>query len=478
MTSEMTLKSELLPHQKEAVNKLKGLKVGALFMEQGTGKTITALELARIRYVAGKISAVIWLCPCSAKENIKWEILKQCPSELAKIITICGIETLSSSVRANAYLWNYVQKKRCFLVVDESLLVKNPKAYRTRNIIRISEKSAYKLILNGTPVSRNEADLFAQFYILDWRILGYRSFWSFAANHLEYDEYGRVRRALHTDRLAEKISPYTYQVLKEDCIQLPKKCYQRECFDMTHEQDVEYDRVAETLLMEVDECESETIYRLFSALQAVMSGKKVIFKSKEHFETAEMFDDPMDNPRIQALFDILPKDEKAIIFCRYQSEIDQICSILPGAVRFDGKVKKKDRGKAIEQFRDKGQYLIGNKNCAGFSLNLQFCRNIIYLSHDWELGKRLQSEDRVHRYGQEKEVVITDIYARNSLDERILSCLSRKEGILGSLQSEIEHSGKNKKQDVLKKFIYGRRYSKDIFDCSELEDDDNAEGVS
>ena len=49
----MRLKNELLPHQKEAVEKLIGIKVGALFMEQGTGKTITALEIARIRYIPG-----------------------------------------------------------------------------------------------------------------------------------------------------------------------------------------------------------------------------------------------------------------------------------------------------------------------------------------------------------------------------------------------------------------------------------------
>lgn len=64
----MKLKNELLPHQKEAVEKLIKLKVGALFMEQGTGKTITTLEIARRRYESGKIEAAIWLCPCSAKK--------------------------------------------------------------------------------------------------------------------------------------------------------------------------------------------------------------------------------------------------------------------------------------------------------------------------------------------------------------------------------------------------------------------------
>ena len=152
----MKLKNELLPHQKAAVDKLIKLKVGALFMEQGTGKTITTLELARARLEAGKINSTIWLCPCSAKGNIKREIIKNCPDEMLDFFTICGIETLSSSIRALSYLLNLSKEKKCFLVVDESLLIKNPKAYRTENIIKIGENCKYKIILNGTPVSRNE----------------------------------------------------------------------------------------------------------------------------------------------------------------------------------------------------------------------------------------------------------------------------------------------------------------------------------
>ena len=41
----MRLNNELMPHQQAGVEKLSHYKVGALFMEQGTGKTITALEL-------------------------------------------------------------------------------------------------------------------------------------------------------------------------------------------------------------------------------------------------------------------------------------------------------------------------------------------------------------------------------------------------------------------------------------------------
>ncbi|MCI8337923.1 MAG: DEAD/DEAH box helicase [Lachnospiraceae bacterium] len=466
----MKLKNELLPHQRQAVDKLIKLKVGALFMEQGTGKTLTTLEISRIRLEKGKINAVVWLCPCSAKGNIRREIVKNCPDEMLPYFTICGIETLSSSIRALSYLLNLSKERQCFLVVDESLLIKNPRAYRTENIIKIGVHCRYKIILNGTPISRNESDLFSQFYLLDWRILGYRSYWSFSANHLEFDEFGKLRNVLNADILAKKIAPYTYQVKKEECMELPRKGHSTYDFNLTEEQNEEYMRVAEILMGLLDERRPETIYRLFSGLQAVISGKRLIFNQKStHFDTAEIFENPLENPRIKGLLDCLT-EEKAIVFCRYESEIQQLCDILPDSARFDGKVSIKAREKALKDFSEEKKYLIANRNCAGYSLNLQFCHRIIYMSNDWDLGTRLQSEDRVHRLGQEHDVEIIDICAYNTIDERILSCLWKKESLLDSIKGEIEKTKGGNLKEVLKKSIYGSRYSHEVFDCSELED--------
>lgn len=85
----------------------------------------------------------------------------------------------------------------------------------------------YKPILNGTPLSKNEKDLYQQWRILDRHILGYSSFWSFAANHIEYDSKVRIRRCLNLDYLSEKIAPYTFQVKRNECVGLPAKNYKK-----------------------------------------------------------------------------------------------------------------------------------------------------------------------------------------------------------------------------------------------------------
>ena len=218
------LLTDLYPYQEQAVEKLLRVKVGALYMEMGTGKTRTALELIYRRLESGKVKQVLWLCPYSVQRDLP-ELLSEHATGFESVIHIAGIESLSNSIRLYQELLHYVECDPTYLVVDESLLVKNPFAYRTERIISISKHCTYKLILNGTPVSKNEADLFAQWYVLDWRILGYQSFYSFSANHLEMDETrpGRVARVLNTEYLARKIAPYTYQCSKSDVLELPQK---------------------------------------------------------------------------------------------------------------------------------------------------------------------------------------------------------------------------------------------------------------
>lgn len=446
----MTFTTTLLPHQEEAYEKLRKLRAGALFMEQGTGKTRTALELVQKRLKSGKADCVLWLCPCSVKKNLKEDLAYHC-GEMPREIVIRGIESLSSSDRLYLQLMRLVETHKVFIVVDETMLTKNPNAIRTERIIQLSQKCPFKLILNGTPVSRNEADLYAQFYILDWRILGYQSYYSFAANHLEYKtirlpngrdyvDRNRIERVLNVDYLSEKIAPYTYQVKKDECLKLPGKSYHCMDFEMTREQEREYAAVEDAYLMAVDEFHSDTIYKLFTACQHVVAGRHVLTGPEEGMVTAPAFENPMDNPRIEALMDVVERlgDEKAIIFCKYQHEIDSLLSVLPGAVEFSGRIPKNRRQENRKCFREDKQFLVANKTCGAFGLNLQFCHNIIFYDNDFNLATRLQAEDRVHRLGQEHEVAIWDLKCHDSIDEFILDCLQRKENMASRFKRMLE----------------------------------------
>ena len=466
----MTIKTytSLLPYQEQAVDKLKRLKIGALYMEMGTGKTRVAIELIKLRHNAGKIDHILWLCPCNIKADIRRGIAEHSNLCDIGILDIVGIETLSTSIRECSRLLKLVKSHKVYLIVDESSLVKNHSALRTIHIQQLADACHYKLILNGTPISRNEADLYAQWFLLDWRILGYRSYFSFAANHLEYDDRGRIRRVLNTDYLAEKINPYTYQVKKEDCFDLPSKHYRVEYCELADWQNYNYDNILDDLLIGLDEMENTAIYQLFGALQAVISGYVVNInydrRDAPHAIRERYIADPEENPRLAALCSVIEdNEEKTIIFCQYTDEIDTIVNLLRAsgrsAVQFNGEMSIKKRNTAIDAFRDGTQYFVANKACGAFGLNLQFCHNLIFYSHDWNWGTRAQAEDRVHRLGQTHDVYITDICMDNSIDVQILKCLQKKENLSDSFKQEVAHLQKKN----IRAFFHGKElYGKDL----------------
>ena len=102
------LKTKLLPFQQEAYNKLIKLKVGALYMEMGLGKTRTTLELVQTRLDKNKINKALWLCPCSTKKKFGTAIKEH--SDLIDKIEIFGIESISMSDNTYLQVYNIVSQ--------------------------------------------------------------------------------------------------------------------------------------------------------------------------------------------------------------------------------------------------------------------------------------------------------------------------------------------------------------------------------
>jgi SNF2 family DNA or RNA helicase len=208
--------------QTEAITKLSPLKVGALLKRPGTGKSRTAVEL--IRCTKG-IEQVLWLAPFKSVNpvvdgsGIKDEVNKWGGFQVPTIFT--GIESLQNSDRIYLDLINKVESKNTFIVCDESLLIKNVDAKRTKRITEIGNRCEHKLILNGTPISRNLLDIKPQFDFLSPLILSM----SDAEFKNRYCEYTKVTKRLgyrsytkefinkyhNIDNLYSLIKPYIYE---------------------------------------------------------------------------------------------------------------------------------------------------------------------------------------------------------------------------------------------------------------------------
>ena len=206
----------LLDSQKNAIDKLCTLKVGALFMEPGTGKTLAAWNLIS----STGCDYVLWLTPYRNKGNQRTLITQYNGSGIT--YDVIGIETLSSSDRVYLNCQRNLLSAKCpAIVVDESLKIKNFEAKRTQRIIDLGKLCEYKLLLNGTPISRNLLDIWAQFEFLSPKIL-HMKFQEFKNTFCEYTtitkRYGHrlhskefINRYHNVDYLYSIIQPYVYE---------------------------------------------------------------------------------------------------------------------------------------------------------------------------------------------------------------------------------------------------------------------------
>lgn len=117
------IRSKLYQHQQEAVKKLSKVKVGALFMDMGTGKTLTSLKLFDLKREKGKVNKLVYLCPISSKQNLIDEIEKHTDYEYEKDYFIYGIDSISQSDRIYLEVLTKINDKT-MLVIDESTYIK------------------------------------------------------------------------------------------------------------------------------------------------------------------------------------------------------------------------------------------------------------------------------------------------------------------------------------------------------------------
>lgn len=454
------MKTTLLPHQQEAINKILKLKTPALFMEMGTGKSRTLIEYAIHKFKQNKIDKVIWFCPVTTKFNAQLELEKHIESpiyytfdnktKVGKIPKvdwyIVGIESISSSIRVFEAVESIVEN--ALVVIDESDLIKCHTAIRSRRLWKLGEKANYKMIMTGTPISNGIEDLFSQFYFLSWRIIGYQKWKMFEYHHLEYTDNlpRRVRNRINEDFINAKIAPYVYQINKSQCVNLPKKNYKVSTFNMTDEQSELYGLAKEEILLSDNAftLNDMTIYRLFSALQRIASEGH--YYSKEQRKLFNIFSNPHDNPRIQTLLYCIEefKNEKIVIWSKFSKEIEDIKTVLiekygEHNIRvINGLVKEKNRFKSIKDFNNGARFLVINQAVGGRGINLTSSNHSIFYSTTFKVALRLQAEDRLHRIGQNKQVSYYDIIAESSIDEKIRRCQNDRIDTIEWFKKQIE----------------------------------------
>ena len=219
---DFTFKTKPFEHQLEAYEFVKDKPYFALFMEQGTGKTKTSIDICSQRYCKGEINAVLIIAPnhvhaqwgneqlpihCSvpyksfifrsgmgkAKMNALQSFIADPCTELKWLCV--NVESFSYTTYLK-YFQDYITMNDVFIILDEATSIKNPQAKRFNNIVRGLSKCTWRgrrllsaeplskgrAILTGTPVANSPLDAWAMFEFLKTDYFG-RPYYSFKAHY-------------------------------------------------------------------------------------------------------------------------------------------------------------------------------------------------------------------------------------------------------------------------------------------------------
>ena len=476
---EYKSKTKAYKHQQTAFDKSWDKKEFALFMEMGTGKTKVAIDTFGTLFQKNKIDTVLVLAPKGVFDNWYSKEIPQHLSEKIKIkmvrwqpnmtkkfqetmrdlvfrknrepgflhILIMNIEAMSTTKGVMTSLRYFKENPDNFLIVDESTTIKNYKALRTKNVIKLSKIAKFKRILTGSPITKSPLDLYSQCEVLNSKLLGFKNFFTFQNRYavvrqrtLGPRSFREITGYQRLDELNTKIDYFSERVLKDDCLDLPKKIYMLREVQMTTEQKNLYKQMKSLALAQFDNGELSTTQ---SVLTQIMRLQQIVCG---HLQPDENTIQPIKNNRLDSLLETVDELQgKAIIWATWTHDVLQVAEALrrrfgnDSTAIYYGGTPQNERQKIVEQFQDINsslRFFVGQPKTGGFGLTLTAATTVIYFSNAYDLEIRLQSEDRPHRIGQESPVTYIDLVSIGTIDEKILNALKSKINISSEVLGE------------------------------------------
>jgi SNF2 family DNA or RNA helicase len=345
-------KTKPYDHQMTALEKSWNKESYAYFLEMGTGKTKVLIDNLAMLYDKGKVNGALIVAPKGVVgtwysnelpthlpdhiENVTvlWQanITKKQQESLDTLfsggeslhILIMNVEALSTEKGVN-FAKKFLSCHETMMAIDESTTIKNPQASRTKNILSLGRETKYRRIMTGSPVTKNPLDLFSQCYFLDPFHLDHDSYYSFRMRYAIMKTANIAGRQIqlvngfkNLGELSDKLKPFSYRVLKEDCLDLPDKIFIKRQITLTKQQRKLYDQMKQEALAILNGKQSTTVNTLtqLMRLHQITCG---------HFTDDNGSTQPIENNRIKELLSVLEDIEgKAIIWAHYQYDIKNI----------------------------------------------------------------------------------------------------------------------------------------------------------
>lgn len=424
---------ELRAYQKRAVKFILNQNKSYLDLDPGLGKTIIAATALN-----NKPGYAIYVCPPFLLLNTFREFEKWAPNAKAFILDSTkhfhrtdldkyDLFIIPDSMIVRPAYTDFIKSNKFkWVFIDEAHRFKNLDAKRTKkvygnytNSIAIGE---HVVSMSGTPMPNRPKELYPVLSHQVPELIDFMSYKQYALKYCGayYDHFGfNDNGASNLETLQKRLNNiYFLSIRKTNVLkELPDK--QRKFIIVSSEKTKEYKENIKALNdLDVDNINQIPI-ELYSGLRKA-AGLSKVKATIEH---------------VKNLIDYEP----LIIFAHHLEVIERLSEGLraysPEVI--NGKTSKTRRDEIVTMFQNgQTKLIIGNISAMGVGLTLTKSKRVIFCEMDWTPGGNTQAEDRVHRIGQDSQVIIEYLIGDNSIEKKLLGSNIFKEKNINKMRGE------------------------------------------
>lgn len=472
----VNLKHEPYAHQQKVLDESWDKPDWALFLEMGTGKTKIALDTTALWRVNKGLNGSLvygkkglyrnwakeikkcWTedlpyriyiyegVPRTNKAKKEWEDFLSFTKKNRDAFSfmLINIEAMISP-KAEKMCQDFIKAcdKKTGMLIDESITIKNWKSKRTKAVTRLAKTTwghGFRRDLNGTAIVQSVLDLWGQAKPFVGHSLGHRTLATFKAEYVEYETvfYGdrsflREVGAKNTDKLDTVLDSFSHRITKKECLDLPDKMFDTVEVPLTRQQRSYYDQAAEQAMIMVEQADGDmrmidatNVLGQLSMMYQILAGQLKVKNTNEYIQ--------IPTERIDYAIDLIEAaNDYFIIWCPYRHAVKWLADGLikhfgaDNVAQYHSLHPEVKRLTELDDFENgKRKILVGNQIMGGYGLTLIKPNKMAYYANNFSLGDRQQSEDRMHRIGQERPCTYYDMYSPNTVEPNILKALHKK----------------------------------------------------
>jgi len=440
-------------YQDDTVNRFKDKEYGGLFLEPGLGKSRITIKICEAK---PEINTVFVFVPKSMIST--WTSIEIPKHSVLPFATLPWFHNEPSKAYIREFervvkeerrlyvvlnhdavltirfdpIFNAIIKKRgpgYAIVIDESTVIKSPKAKMTKKFIKLGKSAKLRLILSGTPVTNSPLDIYTQAEFLAPQLLGSSNFYAFKTRFAVLKRLTMGNRSFDQivgyrdlEELRARINKFAVIMKLADAIELPDRVFKEVAVDLTQEQYLAYSELhaqAVTWIKKQHEITTVNALSLLNRLQQIVAGQMKM-PDGTYIE--------IESRRVNALLEQVEESapKKIIVWTHFKQTAATITKALAGnIVAVKSELSPSERHKAIERWRTgKEQVLLLNPLSAAHGLTLNEASVQVWFDRTYSIETRLQALARNYRLGQASRTLVIDLITPGTIEEKVLKRLN------------------------------------------------------